>query len=111
MAGEYLEPKNTAEYNAFFESNKGKPMLVYLTATWCGPCRAIAPVFTRLAGEYPTIVFIKVDVDNCAEVPIVQSVTGVPSFYGYDKSGNSIDNFAGANPAKVKELAEKLKAL
>jgi len=107
----YFEPKNSAEYLAKFAESQGKPILVYLTATWCGPCRMIAPVFTKASTENPNVVFIKVDVDNCGEVPIVASVSGVPCFYGYDRNGNVVDTFAGANKAKVEELAKKLNAL
>lgn len=39
-------------------------VIVDFTATWCGPCRMIAPVFEELSTQFPTLVFLKVDVDE-----------------------------------------------
>lgn len=39
-------------------------VLVDFTATWCGPCKMIAPIFEQLSTTYTNIVFLKVDVDQ-----------------------------------------------
>ena len=47
----------------------GKPdsrVIAYYTAAWCGPCRAIAPVFSELAANNTDVVFVKIDVDENA---------------------------------------------
>jgi len=39
-------------------------IIVDFTASWCGPCRVIAPEFERLSTVYTSVIFLKVDVDN-----------------------------------------------
>jgi thiol-disulfide isomerase/thioredoxin len=41
-------------------------IVVDFTATWCGPCRVMSPIFVELSKKYPTLVFLKVDVDEVA---------------------------------------------
>ena len=45
----------------------GRAVVVAFTATWCGPCRAIAPVFEALSAEFTWADFVKVDVDQNQE--------------------------------------------
>ena len=39
-------------------------VIVDFTATWCGPCRVIGPEFVALSTQFPSILFLKVDVDD-----------------------------------------------
>ena len=70
-------------------------------ATWCGPCKKIAPDYTKLAKKYGKhILFMKCDVDEVQELSDVFSIESLPTFvFGYNK--NIIDKFEGANLKKV----------
>lgn len=39
-------------------------MVIDFTASWCGPCRFIAPFLSELAKKLPNVIFVKVDVDE-----------------------------------------------
>jgi len=41
--------------------------ILYFTATWCPPCKAIKPVYEKLAKEYPEVAFGKIDIDDNQE--------------------------------------------
>ncbi|KAG8035717.1 hypothetical protein G9C98_001145 [Cotesia typhae] len=73
-----------------------KLMIVDFTATWCGPCQRIAPAFQQLSTKFPNAVFLKVDVDKCAETAASQNVSSMPTFIFY-RNRTKIDRCEGAN--------------
>jgi thioredoxin 2 len=74
------------------------PVLVDFWAAWCGPCRMIAPVLERLAGELAGRVrFVKVDVDENPALAERHDVTGIPTLVLY-KNGQVADRQIGALP-------------
>ncbi|KAG5519244.1 hypothetical protein PMAC_002332 [Pneumocystis sp. 'macacae'] len=68
-------------------------------ATWCGPCRAIAPKFEELSEKYPTVY---VDVDQHNDIATEYCVTAMPTFMFF-KKGNKLCEVVGASSAKVEE--------
>lgn len=65
-----------------------KPAIVDFYATWCGPCRGLAPIMDELAGEYSgKIDFYKVDVDKQEELAAVFGVRSIPTLLFIPKDG------------------------
>ncbi len=68
-----------------------KLIVVDWTAEWCGPCKMIAPQFTRLASEYADkAVFLKVDVDANRELAQEHAIKAMPTFHFW-KNGDKAD--------------------
>jgi thiol-disulfide isomerase/thioredoxin len=99
-------PHNEEEYNNFKNAAGGKVVVVDFSATWCPPCKRIAPVFEELATQTPSLVFIKVDVDECAGMPDGEDVSGIPHFKFF-KDGKLIDSFTGGDAEKLKSTVAK----
>ncbi len=82
------------------------PTIVDFTATWCGPCKMIGPVFAQLSTKYTNLQFIKVDVDELEDVSGEAGVTAMPSFFVY-KEGKVVDQLVGASQEKLEALCAK----
>jgi len=82
-------------------------VVVDFTATWCGPCQQIAPVFEQLSHKYPAAKFFKVDVDKCPSTAASHSVTAMPTFLLF-RNKVRLARIQGAEPssleAKIVEL-------
>jgi thioredoxin 1 len=74
------------------------PVVIDFFATWCGPCRLIAPALEELSGTYDgKVKFVKVDIDQAPEVAEKFAVTGVPTLV-IVKGGQEADRKVGAFP-------------
>lgn len=94
-----------------FESykNGSLPFVVDLWATWCGPCRALAPTIAELAEDYDgKIVVGKADVEENEDIAMEYGVRNVPTILFF-KNGELVDKFVGAASKSV--LDEKFRAL
>jgi thioredoxin 1 len=73
-------------------------LIVYCYASWCGPCKFIAPFFAGLSVNpaYAHVQFVKINVEEAAEIAEHLEVTAMPTFYFY-KDGKLLDKFSGAS--------------
>ncbi|GFH57462.1 hypothetical protein CTEN210_13938 [Chaetoceros tenuissimus] len=98
--------KNKADFDMLV-GNETKLIVIDFTASWCPPCRMIAPIFEEMAEENPDVVFVKVDVDEADDVASACGISAMPTFQFY-KGGDKVHEFSGASEqilrAKVAEL-------
>ncbi len=94
-----------------FESeviNSNKPVMVDFWATWCGPCRMIAPVVEQIANENDNIKVGKVNVDEQMELAIKYKIDAIPAILFF-KNGELVKKSVGFS--EKNELLQIINAL
>lgn len=107
MSGKSVHTVNDLNFdNEVLESDV--PVLVDFTATWCGPCRQIAPLVEQLASEYEGRMKVtKLDIDESPGTAQKFQIRGVPTLLVF-KQGEVIATQVGAAPkTRIAELMDK----
>ncbi|XP_061183825.1 uncharacterized protein LOC133192013 [Saccostrea echinata] len=98
--------ENKAQFDSVIA--EGKLTVVDFYATWCGPCRMIAPKIEEMEKENPDVNFVKVDVDENSETAEACGISAMPTFHFY-KNGEKLDEVVGADEGKLRECVAKFK--
>ncbi|HJM46032.1 MAG TPA: thioredoxin [Candidatus Nitrosopelagicus sp.] len=70
-------------------------LLVDFWAEWCGPCKSMHPIFTRMAKKYKQVRFARVNVDNAQDIAMRYGVQSIPTFIMF-KNGEIVNQMVGA---------------
>ncbi len=104
-ASQVREVSSQHEFNYLISTNS--KVVVDIFATWCGPCRRMAPVFARLAQEHPEALFIKVDADKAPQILQALGVDSFPTFKLYT-NGQPYTTINGSNEKKLEKAVKGL---
>ncbi|XP_027034119.1 thioredoxin [Tachysurus fulvidraco] len=99
---------NKRDFDAALKNAGDKLVVVDFTATWCGPCQMIGPIFKAMSEspENKDVVFLKVDVDEAQDVSSSCGIRCMPTFQFY-KRGEKLEEFSGANKDTLEKTIAK----
>ena len=81
--------------------SKNKPLIIKFTATWCGPCKRIAPTFSELVEKVKHLVdIVIVDADEGSDICSALKVRGYPTFVSY-VNGEMAESMVGASDSEL----------
>lgn len=79
----------------------------YFSATWCGPCKFMKPVFQKFSEEHKNINSIMIDVDSDKELTSKFQIRSVPTIV-FEVDGKEVDRVLGLNTiTKLTEIVQK----
>lgn len=84
----------------------GGVIVVDAFATWCGPCKAIAPLLVKLSDKYTDAKFYKIDVDELPDVAAELGVRAMPTLFLF-KDGQKVEQVTGANPSAIEAMVKQ----
>jgi len=107
MAEERKGVHNLQTASAFNKAMEEKGLIVLdCFATWCGPCKVIAPQVVKFSHQYPRAKFYKLDVDEVPDVAQELGIRAMPTFLIF-KDGEKVAEVVGANPKALQAAIEK----
>ena len=77
------------------EKEKNELLLVDFWTEWCGPCKSMHPIFTRMAKKYKSVRFARINVDNSQDIAMRYGVQSIPTFIMF-KNGDVANTMVGA---------------
>ena len=83
----------TANYNETIKNTKGL-LVVDFWASWCGPCRMMAPIIDELEAEMPEVTFAKVNIDEEVQPALENNITSIPTLL-FVKNGEVVNKSVG----------------
>ncbi|KAF7922723.1 uncharacterized protein EAE98_006781 [Botrytis deweyae] len=95
---------NATEFKSALTDNQ--VVVLDAFATWCGPCKAIAPRVAKLSEDYPAAHFIKIDVDELPEVSQELGIRAMPTFIVF-KGNEKVAEVVGANPVALENAIKE----
>ena len=87
-----MQQITTAEFEAL--STQDKPILIDFFATWCGPCKMLAPILETVSAEHTDVTFVKVDVDQEPDLARRFGISVIPTLF-YVRQGKTLASHTG----------------
>lgn len=99
--------KELTELPGFFDFIKNENVsVVDFYATWCGPCKALEPIYNMFAERIPEVQFGRVDVDEAQDIATEYAISAMPTCLIF-KDGENVGKIVGADPHKLLEMIQE----
>ncbi|KAH3680833.1 hypothetical protein WICMUC_000101 [Wickerhamomyces mucosus] len=105
-----MPPSAITSLDHFGQLFQNELVVLYFTAVWCGPCKAIAPLIDQLSESYSNVETLNIDLDDFRNLASKYSISAVPTFVFFHKA-KEVDRVRGANVQEISFKFEELSKL
>jgi len=91
-----------SDFNEKLNQGGSKLVVIDFSASWCGPCKQIAPFVDEMSAKYPNASFLNVDVDECQETAAAYGISAMPTFV-FLRNKTRLALLRGADKAGLEE--------
>jgi len=106
MSSGVIVIKDEGHFQSELANAGPKLVVVDFTASWCGPCKRIAPFFEEMSTKYTRATFLKVDVDECQDTAAANGVSAMPTFIFF-RNKTKVDRIQGADTTALEEKVKQ----
>lgn len=106
MAGNNVHHFDDTNFEAEVLGHTGTPVVVDFHATWCGPCKVLAPIVDRFADEFEGKVKVgKIDTDQAPKTAAKYGVTSIPTVMVFENGEKKASRMGLLKPKELAALA------
>jgi thioredoxin 1 len=103
-----INVKTLDEYSHYLKSNTY--VVANFSASFCKPCKEIAPFIEELVINYPNITFLKIDIEEGSEISDYHNISSIPYFKFYKKE-TEIASYCGTDKRIIQETLENMTSM
>lgn len=93
------------EYSQYIKSNNY--VVANFSASFCKPCKEIAPFIEELAVSYPTVKFLKIDIEDASEISDYHNIASIP-FFKFYRNEVEITSYCGTDKKIIQEALDNM---
>jgi thioredoxin 1 len=100
-----INVKTLGEYSQILKNNRY--VVANFSASFCKPCKEIAPFIEELVVSYPNITFLKIDIEDASDISDYHNITSIP-FFKFYKNEIEITSYCGTDKRIIQEALENM---
>jgi thioredoxin 1 len=103
-----INVKTLGEYSQILKNNRY--VVANFSASFCKPCKEIAPFIEELVVSYPNITFLKIDIEDASDISDYHNITSIP-FFKFYKNEIEITSYCGTDKRIIREALDNMSCM
>uniref|UniRef100_A0A6C0K9K1 Thioredoxin domain-containing protein n=1 Tax=viral metagenome TaxID=1070528 RepID=A0A6C0K9K1_9ZZZZ len=100
-----INVKTLSEYSQILKNNRY--VVANFSASFCKPCKEIAPFIEELVVSYPNMTFLKIDIEDASDISDYHNITSIP-FFKFYKNEIEITSYCGTDKRIIREALDNM---